>query len=52
MKVNEGNLESVEVQKQFEAKLQEKSNKLLGSKTLKPTETEIFTYESFNVLFK
>eukprot|EP00828_Plagiopyla_frontata_P049501 TRINITY_DN9897_c0_g1_i9.p2 TRINITY_DN9897_c0_g1~~TRINITY_DN9897_c0_g1_i9.p2 ORF type:complete len:206 (-),score=35.18 TRINITY_DN9897_c0_g1_i9:45-662(-) len=51
-KVNEGNLESIEVQKQFEQKLQEKSNKLLGSKSLKPTETEIFTYENFNILFK
>eukprot|EP01017_Pseudomicrothorax_dubius_P018336 TRINITY_DN2032_c0_g1_i5.p1 TRINITY_DN2032_c0_g1~~TRINITY_DN2032_c0_g1_i5.p1 ORF type:complete len:199 (-),score=51.52 TRINITY_DN2032_c0_g1_i5:272-868(-) len=52
LKTTEGNLDQIDNQIAFEKNIYEKSKKLTSSKTSKSTDTEIFTYGSFIVLFK
>eukprot|EP01016_Furgasonia_blochmanni_P033221 TRINITY_DN3458_c0_g1_i1.p1 TRINITY_DN3458_c0_g1~~TRINITY_DN3458_c0_g1_i1.p1 ORF type:complete len:292 (-),score=39.12 TRINITY_DN3458_c0_g1_i1:116-991(-) len=52
LKTSEGILDDVDVQKTFEKNLYEKSKKLTSTKALKASDTEIFTYNNFVVIFK
>ncbi|KAL4511606.1 hypothetical protein ABPG72_012451 [Tetrahymena utriculariae] len=50
--VKEGDLKDLSVQKAFEKNIFEKSRKLVNIKAMKPSDTEIFGYGRFTILFK
>ncbi|KAL4471380.1 hypothetical protein ABPG74_008273 [Tetrahymena malaccensis] len=50
--VKEGDLKDLNVQKAFEKNIFEKSRKLVNIKAMKPSDTEIFGYGRFTILFK